>query len=63
MSLNIEKTKAREPRRHHVLSHPQTQTGWNSTWCTVPLLPFAFFQASKNLEKVDPCRCFRVRGC
>ena len=50
MSLNIEK-KAREPRPHHVLKHPQTRTGWNSTWYTVPLL-FAF-QASGILEKVD----------
>ena len=61
MSLNIEK-KAREPRPHHVLKHPQTRTGWNSTWYTVPLLLFAF-QASGILEKVDPCRCFRIRGC
>ena len=47
MSLNIEK-KAREPRPHHVLKHPQTRTGWNNTWHTVPLLLFAF-QASGSL--------------
>ena len=61
MSLNIEK-KAREPRPHHVVKHPQTRTGCKSTWYTVPLLLFAF-QASGILEKVDPCPCFRIRGC
>ena len=60
VSLNIEK-KATEPRPHHGLKHPQTRTGWNRIWYTVPLLLFAF-QASGILEKVDPCRCFRIRG-
>ena len=55
MSLNIEK-KAREPRPHHVLKHPQTRTGWNNTWYTVPLLLFAF-QASGIPG--DVC----IRGC
>ena len=58
MSLNIEK-KAREPRPHHVLKHPQTRTGWNSTWyCTLFLYYFLHFRLQESCRKPIPVDVF-----
>ena len=56
MSLSIKKN-ASEPRPLHVLKHPRTQTGLNSTWYTVLLLPFEF-QASGIWGKSIPVDVF-----
>ena len=57
MSLNIDK-KAREPRPHHVLKHPQ-----GITHGTLFLYYILHFRLQEFLGKFDPCRCFRIRGC